>query len=111
GHAAAIPVIGGLCGGELKLFDFRVKAKAAGGAEPGTGESAIAEGDTELLELACGLGGGRFGPAMAKTGARSRLRVGLRDLQKGVAATHRERPRVVVDQQRAGIHAAQLKIV
>src|SRR5208283_5693046 len=50
GHAAAIPVIGGLCGGELKLFDFRVKAKAAGGAEPGTGESAIAEGDTELLE-------------------------------------------------------------
>ena len=89
------------------------KPKLAGGAESAAHEAAIAQSHAKLLEFAGGLRGGRSrGRALALTLARScGGGRGLRNLQEGVAAADGEWPHVVVDQQRAGVDAAQLKVV
>src|SRR5579864_1673822 len=91
-YSAAIPVVGGLCSGELQRFCSRIEAEAAGGAESAVGKPAIAQGHAELLILE---GSG----------------VGLRNLQKGVPAADGERPDIVVDEKRALVDASELEVV
>src|SRR5208282_51610 len=50
-HAAAIPVVGGLCGGELQLPGVCVNAEIGRGAQSSAVEPAIAERDAKLLKL------------------------------------------------------------
>src|SRR5271168_1582598 len=59
GHAAAVPVIGGLCADELQRLVLGVKTETAGGAEARLGEAAVSQSCAKLVE-AQGLG--RRGP-------------------------------------------------
>src|ERR1019366_6615103 len=109
GHTAAIPVVGGLRGGKLQLPRFRVEAKAGGRAQSPARQPSIAQGHTELLELAGGLR--RAVRTRARPFGRSRSCRGLGNLQERVAAAYRESAEIIVQEQRAGVNAAQLKVV
>jgi hypothetical protein len=81
GHAAAVPVVGGLGSGELELAGFRIEAEAGGRAESTAGEAAISEGHAKLVKFAGDLIGvdGRTASAFAD---RRSVGAGLRDLQE-----------------------------
>src|SRR5579864_120675 len=109
--AAAIPVVGGLRGGELQLLEFLVKTEAARGTESSPVQSAIPQRHSKLLKLARDLARRtrcRIASPEVQVGSRG---IRLRNLQEGVAATYREWSSVVIDQQGAGVDAVQLEVV
>src|SRR4029077_4508584 len=110
GNAAAVPIVGRLACCKLELAGLRVEAETARGAEPAARQSAIAKGNTKLLELAGDLGGYGRWAALAFTQSCGGG-IGLRNLQERIAATESKWPGVVVQQQSARINSAQLKIV
>ena len=97
-------------GGELKLPHFRIVAETGGRAQSAAGQTSIAQGDAKLLEFARYLGGGRRGSAGAFVQGGSRV-IGLGNLQKRVPTADGKRSHIVIDQQGARIHTAQLEVV
>src|SRR5579863_807486 len=97
GHAAAIPIVGGLPGCKLQLLDLSIESKAGSRAEPAPCERTVAQCHPELLELAGNLGAVFYGTALALT-LRRKSRGSLGNLQKCVPAAEGERSEVVIDE-------------